>query len=661
MSDLFGKDRFKLTDFLETVTARPNLDDVQSVVRATPVGAAVSAINAVFIFFLCVEAANVAFLTPWLGCTLALSAILHRRSHRARSASLTRVSARANRRLIAFTGACALPWSALAFYVIGFGGAGDGLVILLVCAGMSTGGLFMLHRALAASVCFYSTILFSIIVSVHLGGHPSAWPITVCSITYGVFLTVFAFVTGQTARERDGFVDALSEVVLDLKNARDDNHRLANLDTVTELPNRTSFNEKLMAEVAKTQKTGQPFTLLCLDLDHFKNVNDVYGHAIGDKLLNLVGLRLRYAVKATDCVARLGGDEFAIILKGIDTPDKINAAVDRLISAVTRPADVDGISLHPVTSIGAASCPLHAVDKDALMSKADLALNKAKEGGRARTIVFDESLRDLMVANDRIEVALRAAIENHDIQVTYQPKFHLHDGTLAGAEALARWTDADLGAIAPDRFLSIASERGLLPILTRYIASQVAADILFWRDAGVAIGKIALNIHPSDLKSPDALLETVDHLKAQGVTHRDLTLEITEGCFVGRGTDRALHVLDLLADRGFELSLDDFGTGHASLSHLKKLPVSEIKIDRSFVKGIAENTNDRAIVAAIAEIARGMELRSVAEGVEDSAQRDILDDLGIGIGQGFLWSAAVSADHLLATVMPKSGTERKIS
>jgi len=280
------------------------------------------------------------------------------------------------------------------------------------------------------------------------------------------------------------------------------------------------------------------------------------------------------------------------------------------------------------------------------MSQADLALHKAKERGRRRCVMFDAGLRKLILSKDRIETALRAAIDRGEITVAYQPKIHMQHGGMDGAEALVRWTDPELGPIPPDQFLSIAAERGILPTLSHYIADCVARDIQFWKSNGTATGKIALNIHPSDLKSPDTLLKTIDHLESQGVTYRDLTLEITEGCFVGRGTDRSLFILDALSDRGFELSLDDFGTGHASLTHLKKLPVSEIKIDRSFVSGLEHNADDRSIVAAICEIARGKGIRSIAEGVETEAQRDILQELGVLIGQGFLWSGAVSAQRI---------------
>lgn len=656
---MFSFVQANISAFMETALARPSKDDIDSVVGATPVGVGVSAINAIVYTLLCVDAENALFQVSWLVVTLGLCAHIYLKSLKTSGRTYSVVSRRASRRLVMFTCLFAMPWAVLSLYVLGLNGSGNDLLVLLVCAGMSTGGIFMLHRTLAAAMAYNCTILAGVVLSAHFGHHASAWPITAFTLVYGSTLTLLAVSVGETARERDQSVEALSQVVSDLEQARDDNHNLAYKDAVTGLPNRKSFNETLVSRVAHTRDTGEPFTLLFLDLDHFKNVNDVYGHAVGDKLLSLVGKRLTSAVRSTDTVARLGGDEFAIALSNINNTSEIEKICEQIIDSVTQSAEIEGIALHPATSIGAASFPNHSDNISSLMVNADLALNKAKERGRGFCIVFHESLRDQMLSNDRIETALRKAIDQHDIKVAYQPKIRLSDGKLVGAEALVRWSHHEFGPVSPDRFLTIAAERGLLPTMSRYIANRVAQDILTWRANAVDVGKIALNIHPSDLKSPEFLLELVEYLQTLGVTHKDITLEITEGCFVGRGTDKALFVLDTLSDRGFELSLDDFGTGHASLSHLKTLPVSEIKIDKSFISGLVQNANDRAIVTAIAELARGMGIRSVAEGVEEEAQRALLSEIGVLIGQGYLWSPAVEAEQLTATVSVIAQQRRK--
>ncbi len=220
---------------------------------------------------------------------------------------------------------------------------------------------------------------------------------------------------------------------------------------------------------------------------------------------------------------------------------------------------------------------------------------------------------------------------------------------------MVRWQHPKLGNVAPTEFLNIASERGLIPRLSRYIFDQVGRDISQWQSENISYGQIALNIHPVDLKSPNLLLASIDRLERKGLTPRDMMFEVTEGCFVGRGSDAAFVLLEKLAGRGYCISLDDFGTGHASLSHLRRLPVKELKIDRSFISDLEEQGDDHAIVAATAEIARGMGIRCVAEGVEAQAQRDILKKMGIKIGQGYLWSPPLPAPDFARFVQNQPG------
>ncbi len=648
----------------------PSPEDVASVTESTGVGVLITAINAVVYTFSVGFSANIAFQVPWLVSTLLLCVFMYLRSRRAMGHKITRVSRRTARKLVVFAAILALPWSILAFHVLAFSSGEHEVTVLMVCAGMVAGGTFMLHRVLAAALGFNWMILGALIAAsliqdgqVH-GDH--FWSTSVYAAVYGIFLTKVAFRTGQTARERDSSVTALSTAVARLERAQAQNYRLAHMDVVTGLPNRKSFHDRLAEMAVRYRETGQGFALLLLDLDRFKNVNDVFGHAIGDELLVQVAERLRGFFGDDDHVSRLGGDEFAVVLDTSAGAERVRAVAAELIAVLNVPADLAGRQIHPGTSIGAAICPAHSVEPSALMLDADLALHSAKKSGRGTCVVFDERLRSDIVFRDALEEGLRRAFDLDQTYVVYQPKLSLVTGDVIGAEALLRWRHPELGAIPPERFLAVASERGLLPTLSRTVANTVGSDILAWRRAGLAFGKVAINIHPDDLKSPELLMENIAALEARGVTNRDLMLEITEGCFIGRGTDAAELVLDGLADRGFELSLDDFGTGHASFSHLKKLPVSEIKIDRSFVAGITGNTDDRSIVAAIAEIARGMGIRSVAEGVERPEQRAILEEMGVEIGQGFLWAPPLEArafsDFLrtgsLAGSVPEPGRAR---
>ncbi|ARE39572.1 diguanylate cyclase/phosphodiesterase (GGDEF & EAL domains) with PAS/PAC sensor(s) [Rhodovulum sp. P5] len=640
--------RSTLSSLRSALTKHPTPEDAASIVNGTSVGAFVTALNAVVYSIGAFEKDGIPFLSVWLPVIFLLCVALARMSQKAASRTITRVSRKGARKLVQTSVALALPWAALSVYVIGFHGSGEPMIVLLVCSGMLSGGAFMLYRAFVATVSYMVTILIAVVLSFQFGDWENAWSVTVYTTVYSGFLAYFAYSAGETARQRDDSVRALSTAVENLKEARDENYHLANIDDTTNLLNRKAFNERLRDMVAQQQETGRPFSVLLMDLDRFKNVNDLFGHGVGDELLAEVARRLRKSLPENDTVGRLGGDEFGMILTDVFQEHAIATIANRLLATLNQPAHLAGRHLHPGASIGAVICPDDAAAPVELMMKADLALNRAKETGRGQCVKFDDHLRQQVIANDKIEAGLRAALESNLIYVQYQPQISLTDGRLIGAEALVRWKTEEGYKIPPERFLSIAAERGLLPTLSRYIAEAVANDILTWRASGLAPGKVALNIHPDDIKSPELLMETIDMFEARGITGRDLALEITEGCLIGRGTDAVTMILDGLADRGYDLSLDDFGTGHASLAHLKKIPVAEIKIDRSFISGIAVRRDDRAIVAAIAEIARGMGIRSVAEGVEDKAQREILRDLGVDVGQGYLWSRPVGAERFAA-------------
>ncbi|AXQ95338.1 EAL domain-containing protein [Cereibacter sphaeroides] len=631
---------------LRAVTLQPSPEDAASVVGGTAAGASVTAVNAVVYAAATVGADNALFTTLWLSVVFALCMVFVRMSSRAAGRKITRVSRRAARRLVLTSILLAAPWAALPIHVVAFHGAGDEMLVLLVCTGMLSGGAFMLHRAFVASLAYVWTILLAVIFSFQFGGWAAAWPVTAYAIVYGSYLAYFTYTAGRTARQRDELVAALSDAVQSLQQARDENHRLANIDFATGLLNRKAFHEALQASVAHEALSREPFGLLLLDLDRFKTVNDLYGHGVGDKLLAELAQRLRGALARRDIIGRVGGDEFAVILRDVADAETTAAVSGRLLKELNRPVRLGGPIIRSGASIGAALCPGDGRDPADLMLKADLALNRAKEEGRGRAMQFDIHLQRRAAEVDGIEAGLRAGLDARTFRVLYQPQFSLCDGGIVGAEALVRWPEDGPDAPSPERFLGVASERGLLPALSRLIAETVAEDIGRWRGQGVRAPKIALNLHPDDVKSPETLLETIDMFETRGITGQHLTLEITEECLVGRGTDGAAEVLERLVGRGFGLSFDDFGTGHASLSHLKKVPVTEIKIDRQFVAGLAERRDDRAIVAAIAEIARGMGLRSIAEGVETEIQRRILTELGIEAGQGFLWSVPVCSGRL---------------
>lgn len=646
-------------NFLRIVVTPPTPQDVQSVLISTRAGVIITVLNAlVYVTSHSIEH-HAEIIATWFVSTLALCAVIFVRSTQALNRAVTHVSPRAARRIILFAVLIALPWATLAFFEIGYGGEDERFLAFLVTAGMAAGGTFMLYRALAAALAFFVTIQFAIVSASFICCGYEAIPVSVYSVIYFASLMFFSYGAGQMARQRDTTLEALSSANADLETAHNKNRELAYQDDVTGLPNRKSFMQELELRAELASNGGKPFTILMFDLDRFKNINDMFGHSIGDDLLSYVGVRLKNELRKGDMVARLGGDEFAIVLDGIVDPGRITGIVAQLCSQLKAPVTLAGRLVHTGASFGAATCPDHGKTAEQLLLNADLALNQVKETERGKCLIFDSELRNKILEKDWLEQELRRALREKEITVAYQPQMCLVNGRMAGAEALVRWSHPERGPISPETFLNIAADRGLMPTVSRYIADTIKDDILTWRAQGLVTPRVALNIHPMDFRNPGVLFDTISRLTDAGITPNDIMLEITEGCFLGRGTDAALFLLDELADRGFELSLDDFGTGHASISHLKKLPVSEIKIDRSFVMGIADDPKDRSIVSATAEIARGMGIRSVAEGVEDETQKAILIDLGIDVGQGYFWAKALPRDDFAAFAQETGVIEAK--
>ncbi|MCY4336999.1 MAG: EAL domain-containing protein [Litoreibacter sp.] len=644
---------------VRAVSKHPTPQDAASVVKSSAVATATTCVNAVIFVLSALPKAPSLFLFFWLFATVALSVRLAVLSRRAAKRQITHVSRRGARRLIETSVLLALPWAVLNIYVLGMHGAGEPLVLISVTAGMIAGGALILQRVCVATVWFIGTILASVVLGFHLGGWPQAWTISAYSIVYGVSLAYFSNLAGETAREKDRSVDALSDAVKNLRRARDENYILANVDDTTGLLNRKAFRKAIAEKANALGAEGNGFSLLMIDLDRFKHINDLFGHGVGDELLSVFAKRIRGALKSDDILGRLGGDEFSVILDGVQSEEQIGRIAHSLLEVLSKPALLSGRVVHSGGSIGVVICPRDGVDPAELLVLADLALSKAKDDARGRCVIYNDQIRDKVVSSNAVEADLRAALANDRILIEYQPKICMKDNLIAGAEALVRIKTADGRKLPPDLFLPIAAERGLLPNLSRRIAETVAADITAWKSAGARPGKIALNVHPFDIKTPEHLMALIDMFETRSITSDDLIIEVTEGCFIGRGTDRATFVLDALADRGYELSLDDFGTGHASLSHLKTIPVSELKIDRSFITGIENRKDDLAIVTAITEIARGMGIRSVAEGIENEGQQSLVRKLDVDMGQGYFWSRALEASEfeaLLSTPLKKTGT-----
>jgi diguanylate cyclase (GGDEF)-like protein len=404
-------------------------------------------------------------------------------------------------------------------------------------------------------------------------------------------------------------------------------------DTLTGLANRAYLQRRLataLDEVAEGRSPGA--AVMILDLDGFKEVNDTLGHQQGDHLLVEVAARLSTAVDTAGTVARLGGDEFAVLLGGTGDEDKVVRVARRILRALEHPIALDGMEVEVGGSLGVALAPVHATDPAALLKRADLAMYDAKASTHGLRVYQP----DLDTTNPRrltLVSELRAGLQSGQLMVHAQPQGRLGDGKVVSVEALVRWNHPELGAIAPDEFIPIAERSGLINQLTTRVLDLSLRAVADWRAVGHDLG-IAVNLSTRSLHDADLVEEVSRLLRRHGVPAGRLTLEVTESSVMADPA-RATALLHQLRDLGVRLSVDDFGTGYSSLSYLKRLPVHEVKIDRSFVIGLSERSDDVAIVRAIVDLGRHLGLEVVAEGVEDQATWDLLASMGCDLGQGW--------------------------
>ncbi|MCU1605002.1 MAG: diguanylate cyclase/phosphodiesterase & domain with sensor(s) [Modestobacter sp.] len=416
-------------------------------------------------------------------------------------------------------------------------------------------------------------------------------------------------------------------------------------DSLTGLPNRACFQRGLDAALDEVQAgLACGAAVMILDLDEFKEVNDSLGHQQGDLLLVEVGRRLTTAVGRAGTVVRLGGDEFAVLLP--DTADEKWAlrVAGRALQALEQPVVLDGLEIEVSGSIGVALAPAHGNDAVALLKRADAAMHDAKSSAR-RLRLYEPDLDTTSPRRLTLVSELRAALHNDGIQVHVQPQARLGSGAVVGVEALVRWQHPDLGWVPPDEFIPVAERSGLIGPLTSQVLDASLAACAQWRAAGHDLG-IAVNLSTRSLQDAALVEEVARLLRRHGVPAALLTLEVTEGSVMADPT-RAVVLLHQLRDLGVRLSVDDFGTGYSSLSYLKRLPVHEVKIDRSFVTGLREHGEDVAIVRAIVDLGRHLGLEVVAEGVEDQATWDLLGSMGCDLVQGWHLARPMPTGELL--------------
>jgi len=466
----------------------------------------------------------------------------------------------------------------------------------------------------------------------------------------GSFFTVWSNI--NVLRDADGRVlnyIALQSDVTQLHEAQLALQRQASYDTLTGLPNRHLFNDRIAQLVAHSQRQHGVFSLLFVDLDHFKEVNDTLGHQVGDMLLRVISERLQKGVRQEDTVARMGGDEFVVLLPGTDAAGA-QALANVLLNRLREPVALQGAGAYrPMASIGAAGYPDDGKVPDALLRSADMAMYRAKMSGRNRMLSYTA---DMGVSSDlafTIQTELAQGLADAQFRVFYQPKCRLDTGVLAGAEALVRWQRPGHGLTLPGVFLSVAEKSGLLVELDHWVMNAALKQLGQWQQAGLWTPgmRLAINLNVADLQRPD-MLEQVSHmLQTNGLSAQSLELEITEDTLLEH-TPEQLARLQALREMGISVAIDDFGTGYSSLSYLRLLPVSVIKIDQSFVASMLTDDNDAVLVRTIVDMAHDLGHSLVAEGVETPMQRYQLAQLGAEVGQGYLFGYPVSAEEFEA-------------
>ena len=430
----------------------------------------------------------------------------------------------------------------------------------------------------------------------------------------------------------------------------------AHHDPLTGLPNRVLLADRFQQALAASARTGTPAGLMVIDLDRFKDINDTLGHGCGDQLLVQVAARLTGALRASDTVARLGGDEFAVLLPQVDGLPGALAAARTVRLALERPFGVGGVELSVEASIGVVTSDTDGTDPQALLQRADIAMYAAKRKG-ATAVAFCASHATTSADQLSLLGELRRALDNGELTLHYQPKVTLSDGTLCGAEALVRWQHPQRGLLAPGQFLPAAERTGLINPLTRYVLDAALRQTRQWLDAGQPLA-VSVNISARNLLQDDLPALVAGLLDRHGVPARLLQLELTESAIMAE-PERARAQLCDLAALGVHLAIDDFGAGYTSLGQLKDLPVSQLKVDRSFVAAMGNDPSSATIVQSIVDLGRHLGLTTVAEGVESAADLDALHGYGCDAAQGYYLSHPVPAEDLqrwLSTRVPQPRT-----
>lgn len=413
--------------------------------------------------------------------------------------------------------------------------------------------------------------------------------------------------------------------------------QLSSTDFLTNMPNRVYFEKNLSTALANAKRYKCQFSLLLMDLDNFKAINDNLGHHAGDLLLIEVSNRLRTTLRATDFIARMGGDEFAIILNDIKLPEDAGSIAKNIIKALQPEYQLEGHAAQVGCSIGIATYPSAGRDIETLTKNADIAMYKAKQSGKNNFQYFTNKFNDAYARRLSIESKLQFALDHNEFELYYQPQIHLRTNRIIGAEALIRWHNRELNNISPDEFIPLAEKSGFIIKLGQWVIEEACKQIAIWHKVGYTDLTFAINISPIQLTHDNLSQFLQKKLHEHSIPPNMVQLELTETAIMSysAAAENSLHDLNQF---GIMVSIDDFGTGYSSLSHLKRLPIHALKIDRSFVSDLIENPNDAMIIKSVLALAHNLNLNVVAEGIETKEQLHFLRENKCDIAQGYYFS-----------------------
>ena len=430
----------------------------------------------------------------------------------------------------------------------------------------------------------------------------------------------------------------LLAVVRDISVEQATEQRLRHLtthDALTGLPNRSLLADRLSMALALARRTGAGFSVLVLDLDGFKKINDALGHAIGDELLQIASVRLREALRDVDTLARVGGDEFVAILAGAISEDEIHVVARRMISAIQLPFEIDPHMLYVGASVGAASYPAHGDNAVRLLAHADTAMHRAKETGKSRCIIYSDQRFPQPEHDVSMEAAMFEAVRNGEFLLHYQPIVDAHSRQIMGFEALMRWRHPVLGLVSPLQFIPLAESNGLINLLGAWVLKAACVQIRLFEQAAGRELYVSVNVSPRQFRNERFLNLMDDAIALSGLRGEQLLLEITEGILMS-DPEHAEALLHAITARKVRIAIDDFGTGYSSLAYLKRFPIAVLKIDRAFIKDLPASVKDAAICNVVLSLADHLKLSTVAEGVENEEQLAFLASQGCRLIQGYL-------------------------